>query len=161
MTEATKPWLIGETNPYQRPGDDPEHRFDLYHEPPQSAGGRLCRFVLGLEPHVYRATFVRRNLLQGKWSVPLARTAAAALLAESGDAPLILLGAKVAAAFGLDFVPFATTPLALGRRKQVAILPHPSGLCRIWGERDAVHKARSSIRSIAPHLQDILGSAVK
>lgn len=150
-----KPWLVGETNPYQRPGDDPEHHFDLYHEPPQSAGGRLCRFVLGLEPHAYRAAFVRRNLLAGKWSAPAAAKAALRLDEESGDAPLVLLGAKVVRAFGFEFKPYTTHTLALDG-KRVAILPHPSGLSRAWNEPGAVRRARATVVEVAPHLRDVL-----
>lgn len=159
---TTRPWLIGETNPYQRPGDDPDHRFDLYHEPPHSAGGRLCRFVLGLEPHVYRARFVRRNLLQGKWSVPLARTAAAALLAESAGAPIVLLGAKVAEAFGVEFVPFGwDARQVLGRMVDFAVLPHPSGLSRGWNAPNAVWRARAAVLAVAPSLGDVLSATPK
>lgn len=158
MREA-KPWLVGESNPYQPPGADLQHRFDLYHEPPHSAGGRLCRFVLGLEPHVYRASFVRRNLLAGKWSALAAAKAAVDLDAESGAAPLILLGAKVARAFGFDFVPFSTHQLALDG-KHVAILPHPSGLSRAWLEPSAVARARAAVVAVAPHLRGVLGAEV-
>ncbi len=38
-----KPLFVGESNPYGNP-----ERFDLYPEPANSAGGRLCRLVLGV-----------------------------------------------------------------------------------------------------------------
>lgn len=137
--QCLKPWLVGENNPY-----GPEERFALYHEPPESAGGRLCRLVLGLEPHVYRALYVRRNLLaQPKWSVPAAREAAKRIASESGGATLVLLGAKVCAAFGFPFVPFTH---AREVARTTVVLPHPSGLSRAWNEPGAFERARECMR---------------
>ena len=130
-----KPFLIGESNPY---GADP--RFALYPEPRGCAGWRLCHLVLHVQPHRYRHDFERRNVLVGKWSAPRARDAAARLAAEIGDAKVVLLGAKVCAAFSLAFEPFT---VVLGR---VAILPHPSGLSRAWNEPGAFERARQVLR---------------
>jgi hypothetical protein len=46
-----------------------------------------------------------------------------------------LLGAKVSKAFGLAYLPFSSIDhgCSSGVRK-VVILPHPSGLCRVWSE---------------------------
>jgi hypothetical protein len=144
-----KPWLIGESNPYQEPGSDREHRFDLYPLPEHSAGGRLCKLILGLPRRVYLVEFVRRNLLAGKWSAPLARQAAAQIKVEAAGAPLILLGAKVAAAFCYGYVPFTAF-------NGVAILPHPSGRAMAWNEPDAIGRARVTVLAVAPHLKGVL-----
>jgi hypothetical protein len=99
-----KVWLIGESNPYQTPESDPEHHFALYPDPPNSAGGRLCR-ALKLPDAEYLKRYQRRNLLHTvKWSVPAARRAAATILGAVAERDaVVLLGAKVAAAFGVPF----------------------------------------------------------
>lgn len=148
---SPKPWLIGESNPYQAPGADPEHRFDLYPLPPNASGGRLCRLVLGMEQTTYLRAFVRRDLLEGKWSVPKARVAASALWRESGAAPLVLLGAKVCEAFGLPYQPFTAVSRAamelLPHRglRTIVVIPHPSGLNRAWHEPGAYQRARNLV----------------
>jgi hypothetical protein len=150
-------WLIGENNPYSR---DP--RFDLYCKPPESAGGRLCRVILGMTKRDYLRAFRRLNLLrQLKWSAPAAREAADGILCERGDADqLVLLGSKVFGAFahalpqGWRWQPFTT---AGGGR--LLLLPHPSGRCRLWNEPGAVERARRAIGELAPHLQPLLGRA--
>ena len=129
----TKPILIGELNPY---GPDPE--FAMYPSPRGCAGWRLCHLVLKMDPDDYLEAFDRRNLLvASKWSAPRAREAAAQLVRESNGAPLILLGAKVAAAFILTFQPFSTgelpfrfAPPGFSLAQRYVMLPHPSGLCR-------------------------------
>lgn len=135
--DGKRPVLVGEMNPYQKPGADPTHRFDLYPKPERASGGRLCYDILGMSAQAYLRAFVRRDLLTGdKWSVPKAREAAATLWRDSGEAPLILLGAKVTVAFGLSYKPFviATATGMNDVSKRVVILPHPSGLCRVWSE---------------------------
>lgn len=139
-----KPTLVGECNPY---GADPY--FALYPLPENASGGRLAR-ILGLSRTEYLRRFDRVNLCEGSWSLPAARAKAQAL---RDGRPLVLLGAKVCAAFKLAFVPFMQTGLVEQveptqgfikyRRIAVAyILPHPSGLNRIWNESDAVEKSR-------------------
>lgn len=129
------PFIVGENNPY---GADPY--FAMYPRPSNSAGGRLCRLVLQLPETQYLREFHRRNLLQQpKWSVVDARAAAVKLAEEIGDSKVILLGAKVCAGFRLDFKPFTIV------RGKVAILPHPSGLCRIWTEPGAYERGRAVV----------------
>jgi hypothetical protein len=142
--------LMGENNPY---GSDPY--FALYPEPEHSAGGRLCRLILGMREAAYLREFSRVNLLQRpKWSAPLARAAAAAFVASLGphDA-VILLGRKVHEAFHgkAPWVPFAQVGGFLS-------LPHPSGLCRIWNEPGAIEKTRAAVKAIAPHLAPLIGA---
>lgn len=153
-------WLIGENNPY---GNDP--RYALYPEPEHSAGGRLCRLIMGMDVRTYLRTFERRNLLQApRWSAPLARAAAARFLEEdlAQPAKVILFGRKVfdafdgAGAFVRDgwqaWEPFTT-------RFEFLILPHPSGLSRAWNEPGAFLRARQAVAEFAPELAPLLGSA--
>lgn len=132
------PFIVGMNNPY---GDDPF--FAMYPRPPNSAGGRFCYLVLQLTEAQYLREFHRRNLLQQrKWSVVDARAAAAKLADEIGDSKVILLGAKVCAGFRLDFKPFTII------RNKVAILPHPSGLCRMWSQPGAYDRGRDLVREL-------------
>lgn len=145
-TSIVKPWLIGENNPYLRPGDPP-HKFDLYPLPEGASGHRLCRLVLGMQMTEYLRSFVRRDLLtQAKWSITKARFAAEDVLRESGKAPLVLLGKKVCAAFGVSFIPHSQ--IEHGTRdglRTFVIIPHPSGLNRMWDEPGAYERARNLI----------------
>lgn len=144
---AMKPWLIGEMNPHQKPGEDPSHKYDLYPLPRGASGHRLCKLVLGMEMTAYLRSFVRRDLLTTKkWSVPQARKAAGVVWAESKCAPLILLGTKVSAAFGLAYEPFTFVKRdAVVGDRRILILPHPSGLCRAWDEPLAFRRARELV----------------
>jgi hypothetical protein len=120
--------------------------------------------VLGLYRVDYLALFSRTNLIRGtKWSAPLARRAAREVAICTRGAPLVLLGAKVCAAFGVPFAPFETLdfgePLKaagcpelpgglLGSGwypKRMVILPHPSGLSRAWNDPSAVQRARAAV----------------
>lgn len=151
-----KPLLVGESNPY---GTDPH--YALYPAPIGCAGWRLCHEVLGLRDVTYLGSFERVNLLAGKWSVPAAREAAAAIrFRHEGDLTdplrqtrpaIILLGRKVADAFEIHdhspapYVSMKHAPLTL------VLLPHPSGLCRRWGaELDLVERCREALRKVLP-----------
>lgn len=129
-----KPLLIGESNPY---GGNPEHA--LFPWPEGCSGWRLCHRVLDLDPVYYLEAFDRANLIVGDtWSIPAARTAAAALTHDRR----ILLGAKVAAAHGKPFAPFAS---AAGEGWRGFIWPHPSGRnARLW-TIEAMRTARQQL----------------
>jgi hypothetical protein len=130
--------LVGESNPY---GSNP--RYALFYDPPESAGGRLCRLVMGLEPRQYLRDYARFNLCDGKWSLPKARDRADRLnhWEVDGQVPFVLLGAKVCSAFAIEFKPFAYHAAEVYGRPFV-ILPHPSGRCRLWDESGAMGNAR-------------------
>lgn len=155
-----RPWLIGENNPYS---SDPY--YALYPEPEQSAGHRLCVKIFGMRESRYLRTFERRNLLhrQHGWSVGSAKTAAAQILTESDGAPLVLCGVKVANAFGVSPEPFRVlsvvpdlVPQLFKKQTTVVVLPHPSGLCRVWNEPNAIVRARAAVRQVLD--DDALGS---
>lgn len=130
--------LVGEDNPHS---DDP--RFALYPRPVGCAGHRLAIKILGHEFGAdYLAKYDRTNLCSGKWSTTEARVRALDL-AETGR-PMVLLGAKVCRAFGLDFAPFS---IACGR-SLMAILPHPSGRCRAWNEPGSYARARQTVADL-------------
>lgn len=116
--------LVGESNPY---GSNPD--FALYPYPDNSAGHRLCTRVLNMSRAAYLKEFDRTNLCAGKWSMKEARDSAAKLrLSRIG---IVALGSKVSRAFGLKFEPFK---LVESSGVFFAVLPHPSGLNRIWND---------------------------
>jgi hypothetical protein len=100
----------------------------------------------------YEEIFERRNLLSShRWSIPGASAAAKALLNESRERDaLVLLGSKVAAAFGLVFREqlFRLEPAAFGpgRSRLCVVLPHPSGLSREWNIKGAPERAAQLVR---------------
>lgn len=137
--------LVGEDNPY---GQDP--RFALYHKPRHASGNRL-RQHLGLRDATYER-LQKINLCTKKWSLREARERAQ-LLTERGAVGglriIVLLGAKVRDAFGLEMEFFgvlsdpAVTPVFV-------LLPHPSGLNRLWNQPGARERAQAILRRLMP-----------
>jgi hypothetical protein len=149
-----KPLLVGESNPYQTNARMAMH-FALHPDPPHASGGRLCFFVMGLDAETYLRSFDRVDLCHPKWSLPQAREHAQALVSARSEIDVIVMcGTKVANAFGVPFNPFTITqgvhvdgiyrPCQFGPR--VVVLPHPSGLNRMWHEPNAVERAREVLR---------------
>lgn len=129
--------LVGEHNPY---GPDP--RFALYPSPAGCAGERLCEKILGMSASAYLSEFDRVNLVTTpKWSAVTARIKANEIIVVGQRDRLVLLGAKVAAAFGLPSEPFQFHDRPWGR---ALVLPHPSGRCRAWNAAGAFERARDS-----------------
>lgn len=131
-----KSLLVGETNPYG--GAD---EFALYPSPSGCTGHRLCHLILQLDSDEYLERYDRANLCVGKWSLPQAREEALRLSSKHQAGTIVLLGSKVCSGFGLPFRPFETT---VGAR--FVVLPHPSGLNRMWGEAGAFDRARAVLR---------------
>lgn len=149
-----RPILVGETNPY---GSD--QRYALYPAPAGSAGHRLCHFCMGLKVTTYIGSFERANLCTGKWKMKDARIAAAAIRERSTDGRVVvLLGARVCAAFGVEFRPFEGFNLGIldgncmHKSWKFVILPHPSGRSRLWNAPDAPQRARALLATagVAP-----------
>lgn len=134
-----KPLIVGELNPY---GGDPRHA--LYPWPANSTGDRLCRKVMELSRSEYVNGFDRVNLCEGKWDAYQAKARVALIIADYPGATIVLLGAKVCRAFQVEYVPF--TEVRLYVEHKVVILPHPSGLCRIWNEVGSYDRARKVLR---------------
>lgn len=143
--------IVGEMNPY---GADP--RYALYDEPAGSAGGRLRRLVLGLRSDTYHRRTRRFNLCTGVWGPAKARRYTAGRIGSlcGQDDTVVLLGRKVADAFGLDHLaPFTTQAVVSvdeGSVRRYVLLPHPSGRCREWNEPGAYERARELLRQIRP-----------
>lgn len=152
--QTRRVWLVGEHNPVS---SDPRHA--LYPAPPGCAGARLCD-VLELTVAEYLRRFERRNLLDtAKWSAPRARAAADALLAAHPALDrLVLLGARVAAAFGVDFRTnlceprFMQVGSAVLRGRGVLVVPHPSGLSREWNDRTMAPRVRAAFKRLEEDL---------
>lgn len=141
-----KPLLVGESNPHQTNAED-AMRFALYPEPPHASGGRLCRIVMGLDERTYLRSFDRVDLCHPKWSLPAARARAAELVGERASTDVIVLcGVKVAEAFGGGYEPFRVYRAAFGAGPELVVLPHPSGLNRLWHQPGAVARARAVLR---------------
>lgn len=138
-----KPLLVGEANPY---GVDP--RYALFPHPRNSAGYRLARMIMAMpSKQAYLDSFDRVNLCPQKWSVPVARDRAREIQAERERTHIVLLGSKVATAFGFAYEPFkvAQAGSRMEPLKTFVILPHPSGLCRLWHEPNAFERAREAL----------------
>lgn len=145
METQPKPILVGEQNPY---GRDPY--YALYPAPDGCAGHRLCCRVLDMRRHVYLETFGRVNLCDGPWSIYEARDRAEELR-QLGLRKIIVLGLKVATAFGVKYRPFEQAG------KSILILPHPSGRCRTWIKPGAFRRAREAVAAFLPEIAHLLG----
>jgi hypothetical protein len=145
--------LVGELNPYQQA--EVEH-YALYPYPERSAGGRLCRVILGLDPHLYLRSYARHNLCSGTWSMPAARRRAAELRQLLPKVWIVLLGSRVAEAFGQPFEPFTL-------RSPFVVLPHPSGLSRLWNDSGSFERARALMREVGayPEVRRLAGATCR
>jgi hypothetical protein len=145
-TTLSSPVLVGELNPY---GCDPA--FALYPAPAGCSGERFCNLILGMTTGAYLKAFDRVNLVTGpRWSLPAAREAAARLRADCPGRRMVLLGVKVAQAFGIQSESFRIV-------KNFLLLPHPSGLNRVWSEPGSIGKARMMMALFAPELEPVMG----
>lgn len=145
-----RPILVGESNPY---GSSPN--FALYPAPENSSGWRLCSLILKLNRRAYLRGYDRRNLCPGPWIMPRARAGAEEIRKDAAGRVVVLLGSKVAAAFGLAFAPFTAQTVGEGDRQFRAILlPHPSGLNRMWQAPGAVDRARALLKIEGVLLQE-------
>jgi hypothetical protein len=116
--------LVGEANPAT---GDPA--MALLPVPRGGAGARLATMI-GLTDCEYLGTFYRANLCDVRWDRRAASDKAAVIARLSGalQFDVVMLGARVAAAFGLS---------RLGpweRSERFIHVPHPSGRCRTWND---------------------------
>lgn len=129
--DETKPLLVGEANPYSR---NPDHALLPW---PERASGRWLMDILGLSEREYLRRFERVNLCVGRqWSWGEAKQRAATIRA-AWKPPIILLGKKVAEAFGVGDQP------AFTRVGSLYLVPHPSGLNRVWNDPESITRARA------------------
>lgn len=139
--------LVGEHNPY---GADLSNQLVCW--PEGCAGHRLQSKILGISDKEYLGIW-RTNLCGGRgWIMADARARVKELI--SGIPPwktIVLLGRKVAAAFGVGEVkPFQMVQEIGGLT--LLLLPHPSGLCREWYKPGAIQKARGLLRWNCPEV---------
>lgn len=153
VRRKSRPVLVGEANPY---GGDPY--YALYPSPDGCSGHRLCCIVLGMSRAAYLRTFERVNLCPHEWDRLEAERRAEELRQPYGR--YILLGAKVSRAFGLEYTPFSSAlrvGYASGFTTSYLVLPHPSGLCRLWNEPGAFGRAREAVGEFLPEIRELLG----
>lgn len=154
------PILVGELNPYRG------HPANALLDEPRGSSGWRLRVILGLTTDSYLA-LRRYNLCTDRWSMSSARKRADEIRRAHPDRVLVLLGVKVAAAFGLQDVPafsavgeslrdhYSTreaVAMEVGERPTYVLLPHPSGLNRAWNEPGALERARALVRLHCPEL---------
>lgn len=139
---SPRPLLVGEANPHST-----EPRHALFPLPPGCAGGRLCHQVMRLPVAEYVRRFDRANLCHPTWRSVAARKAARRVVDEArlaGGRDVVLLGSRVARAFGVDPTPFRVVESDGGVR--FVVLPHPSGRCRVWNEPGSFARARRLLK---------------
>lgn len=122
--------IVGEA-----PGPNTSPKLPLFPVPTTSAGGRLLQYSR-LSPAQYLGRFVRFNVFSRlqPWSVPAARERAAEIIDRihaSRIRKVVLLGGKVAAAFGVPTDAYAVT-FTVGAA--LIVVPHPSGLNRMYND---------------------------
>lgn len=130
-----RPLLVGECNPWS---DDPSDALLPW---PRGASGNRLRLLLHLSDREYLSRFRRTDLCNGGWDLRRARRRAEDI-ARTEPNPVVLLGARVCAAFKMRFTPFERTGRYL-------VLPHPSGRSRGWSEPGAPARARAAIQALS------------
>lgn len=139
-----KPLIVGESNPYQKTYVA-AMQFAMYPEPRHASGGRLCFDIMGLDERTYLRAFDRTDLCFQRWSLPAARRGAELIIsARTRHDVIVLCGAKVATAFGVEYRPFMTH--RRNRAPQLIVLPHPSGRNRAWHAPNAIASGRNVLR---------------
>ena len=133
----TKILLVGESNPH-----NVSPYLVMYPYPRGSAGYRLCVDILGMRVNEYLDKFVGMNICKKHWDQKEARFNGDIMM-ESRLHPMILLGSKVCRALKVPFAPFTVKDCGLSW--PYAVLPHPSGRCRLWNEPRAPARARECV----------------
>lgn len=92
---------------------------------------------------------------QERWHRPAARASAYASVTFLEGEPVLLMGRRVATAFGfgsarlLEWQDGMWVGSELWVASQFVVFPHPSGLNRWWNEPDNVERARRFLRDVA------------
>jgi len=132
----------------ENPGARTHPYLPLFPWPPSSSAGRLVS-MSGVTPGQYLGGLYRRNLVDStSWNASAAERRARCILTALFDADpslrVVLCGSKVARAFHLPPDPW--TPSVLDSRQTCVVIPHPSGLNRMYNSQDARSATRSWIR---------------
>lgn len=150
--------VVGQTNPY---GADPH--FALYTRPQNATGARLyyiVRQALGeakqpvMSEWEWLKVAERINLCTGEFRDTEARAAAARVVRERRDRPVLLLGKRVADAFAA----LLPEPALYEGREGVYLIPHPSGRNRAWNHPSAYQAAATCV---AKAIAQAFGQAVE
>ena len=115
-------------------------------DPRARSGKRLARLI-GKPAHDVTEVVNLFDHPVDRWSAPVARVAAAAVLARSTADRIVLCGRRVAAAFGAD-----DTVLFVWRERdgrQLAVIPHPSGRNRLWNNPRVSEAAAEFLGALA------------
>lgn len=142
-SRSRKAIFVGEVNELT---SDPRHALHPY--PVNGTGDRLCHKVLRLKPSVYLTKIRRVNLCLWDWDMDRAKLKADSVVYEN-TGPIVLLGSRVAKAFGLkDIKLFSVFQGIKGTRlkRTFVLLPHPSGRCRVWNDKGSYQKARRVLK---------------
>jgi len=135
--------LVGEN-----PGRSTHPDLPLFPWPDNSSAGRLLA-MSKMTAGQYLGGLYRRNLCYDrKWSREEAERTARLLVTTLFDMPrtlrVVLCGTKVAKAFGLGVEFWAPFKLESGQR--AVVVPHPSGLNRVYNERTAREETGRYVR---------------
>lgn len=133
----------------ENPGERTHPDLPLFPWPESSSAGRLMK-MSELTPAEYLGHLYRRNLCdtRGQYRRIDANYRARELLTALFDMPrefkVILCGSKVATAFNVD-VGF-WQPVRLTSRQLAVVIPHPSGLNRVYNTSSARRMTREWMR---------------
>lgn len=135
--------LVGEN-----PGANTHPDLPLFPWPERSSAGRLLE-MSGLTAGQYLGGLYRRNLVdEPRWSrsagAHRARSIVTALFEMPKGLRVVLCGSKVARAFGLRVEWW--TPVRLDSRQTCVVVPHPSGLNRVYNDDSARARTGAWIR---------------
>jgi len=130
--KTLKPMVVGEA-----PGGKKNARSGDSTLAGAVGSGLRLRNLSGLTHDEWVSGWVRINLCRNEWDPRKAQEKADYLRRDMfrGRPAIVLLGAKVARAFGYEFKPFCSIVVA---GTTVYTIPHPSGLCRYWNDPDYV-----------------------
>lgn len=150
MEEEVKPLIIGEA---------PSKNEETPRPIEGRIGKRLANYA-GISLYDFLAMFDRTNLLHVRqdtkekgfeFDLPSARIAAATIMKALNDDDLVLLlGGRVAEAFGVHDNYFAKVKLG---RAEAYILPHPSGVNRWHNDPENKAKMTAFMRKIVERIR--------
>lgn len=133
-------------SPRLRPDDDVPLRLRLGAFTTSQSRANLLRAGLGWDA----ACNLLWPSLSSAWDSQLARRVASNLLDDDRFTAYLLAGRRVAIAFGLSGLAIPSAARAADR--PVLVLPHPSGLNRLWNDPQVVSRVR---RLYAEMLQEL------
>lgn len=145
--------LVGEC-----PGVNTRSYLPLFPYPTNSAGGRLLKYS-AMTPGQYLGRLRRTNFYehhQLRWP-GLRSTNVRALelheeFAQGAQRRVVLLGSKVGRAFGFD----AFWQMSEKDEVEYVVIPHPSGLSRVYNDPKARVAARAAVQWAADYMMEFV-----